>query len=1173
MKTSFKAFAILLILASVCAIPAWATLDWKINPADANVSRVGAGENVLKLANLTFDPENLPTIGGTLNVIYTATVGSTRYIHAWTDLSGTAAEVVEFDFAKQENRSAGKVVRTQPNLVAADNAGTITIPQSLLHNGTRYASTIYISITTYTNDNAIHLEENQRGWGESNQRDFLKLDNINLDITEPPQFASHITIAPGADPTRMNFAWFTKRDTTKTAILQITSPTTQQFTGKNGNAAHGFDSNKVVVTGLAKNTQYTYRVGDGTHWSDAYTFKTYDPDGKYTVIAVADPQISGSADRSQWMKNVVASSNQAEKIGGGPAFMLVVGDQTNYANDLSELASYLAPPRLKSIPVAVAIGNHDVVDMRVGPEQTGFMDKLYNWPNHDNLRSTRADTTRLRAGGNYYFKYGNTLYIQINSQVADTVHHRAFMANAIASYPDATWKVVLLHHDVYGGGAHASPKGYSDSYNMQPTWSPFFDSRGIDLVITGHDHVYARSHFMQGNKIIKQQMPTVLDINETNLLKANPGTFIEPKGVQYMGLSGASAKFYALEMQPWVAYGLDMNSNNLMNTQYSIMTINGGTLSFSTYRAEDNLLIDSITLKKTASYTDLQSLIPGMKSVQKENITNATWNTFQQRITEAEAIASTATNVHAAYIALYNAYYALDPNTSKAALGNLIETVTAKLAEASEGRWQGQYEFGSKAKVQALLDAAVIVYDLRLATQANINKALADLDSIYTWFLSTESNIPVPFISIHEIKATGKNTIDLVDWMKDGEVFKFGADDKEHYNTHFTKQVYAKDIAEAMRSDERFGPANAEGGRGHNQAHITKTYIGEWIRYELNVLQAGSYKATLGATNSTSSVQRVVLRDAYQNILSTFAIPATVSQFADHPGDNEFYLPAGEYVIELFFVNAGKGVDGSASANNYPEGPNVDILTLERTGNGTPPTVEQDPTIWPLPLIPTTTGGAVNRQRGWSVTGQVCAESGLTGKDLPVDILRAATHLVMELAGPPSESSTRTLQVNILTESLFWSQAEPLMNGANGVFKSNVGPYGALVFDLENLVFTDGPNAFEALRSITTRGRILVGYYSYGWEELNVMKSYLRIDPTLSVPNAKAKPLQLSAQTTGNAIIIGNVPSNARLEVYNLQGKRIHSGRSTANTHTVYVQSKGVYFIRVDKQTLRIVVR
>ncbi|MDR2580831.1 MAG: metallophosphoesterase [Fibromonadaceae bacterium] len=1180
-----KTLATLLIFASVCMVPAWATLNWKINPADVNVSRVGTGENVLRLGNLRFDPENLPATGAVLNAIYIDNVGSTRYVHVWTDLSGEAAEVAEFDFVKQENRTAGKVVRTQPNLVAADNSASITIPQSLLHDGARYASVIYVSITTYTNDNAVHLEENQRGWGSPSQRDFLKLDNISLDILEEPQFVSHITLTPGATSTQMNFAWLTSAGTANAAVLQIISPTARQITGVRGLAAHGFDSNKVVVTGLAVNTEYTYRVGDGRaeNWSKNYTFRTYNPNSKYSVIAVADPQIGSSGDRGQWLKTVTAATAQAERHGGGPAFMLVAGDQTNYANDVGEVEGYLAPPELKSLPVAVAIGNHDVVDMRVGPAQTGFMDKIYNWPNHNNLRGTSADTTRLRAGGNYFFSYGNALYISINSQIINAAIHEPFMLQAVASHPNATWKIVLFHHDIYGGGSHASPKGYSDSYNMQATWSPFLDRHGIDLSINGHDHVYARSHFMQGNKVIKEQMPTVLDINETNSTKANPGTFIQPQGVQYMSLSGASAKFYALEMQPWVAYGHEQDIDNRLNTQYSIMTIEGESLTFSTYRTEDDVLIDEITLKKTANYADLQSLIPGMKSVLRENITAASWDTFQLRITQAEAItgASSAAAVHAAFIALYQAYYALNPNTNKTALGNLIETATAKLAVASEGRWEGQYEFGSKVKVQAVLDAAVIVYDLRLAIQANIDKAFADLDSIYEWFLSTESNIPAPFIFVHEIKANARCTIASVDWMKANEVFFFGADDKEHYDAHFTKQIYAKDIAEVMRSENRFGPANAEGGRGHNRAHITKTHIGEWVRYELNIERAGSYKATLGAVNSTASVQRVVLRDTQQNILSTFVIPANTplsgawSNAGSIAGDKEFYLPAGKYIIELFFVNEGVGRDGSATANNYLAGPDIDILILERTGDMAQPTVTQDPSIFPLPFIPTTTGGAVNRQRGWSNTGHTCLESGLLGKDLPINVLRAATHLVMELAGRPSSSATRTLQVNILTESLFWSQAEPLLNGANGVFKSDVGPYGALVFDLENLVFTDGPNAFQALRSITTRGRILIGYYSYGWEELNVMKAYLHVDTTLLTPIARAKDFspQLSARAAGNAIIIGNVPSNAKVEVYNLQGKRIHAGRSAAHTHTVPVQAKGIYFIRVEKQTLRVVVQ
>jgi hypothetical protein len=1157
---------------------------WVINPADANVSRVGAGENVLKLENLEFGIENSPTIGGTLEITYAAgsSAGSTRHIHAWTDLSGTADEVEEYDFVKLANRTAGKVVRTQPNLVATDNSGSIKIPQNLLYDATndKYASIIYVSITTYTSDDAVHLETNQRGWGSSSQRDFLKLDKIKLLINEPSSLVSHITLTPGENAEKMNFAWFTKAGTTNTAILQLMpgTATTTEFTGVNATGAHGFNTNKVTVTGLAKNTEYTYRVGDGKeeNWSKTYTFKTYDPDSKYSVIAIGDPQIGSSGDKSQWLRTVPAAIAQAEKNGGGPVFMLSAGDQTNYANDIGELESYLAPPELRNLPVAVTIGNHDVVEIRTEPEPVGFMDKVYNWPNHSDLKNTSADASRLRAGGNYYFKYGNTLYISINSQITNATIHEAFMKQAIASYPDATWKIALFHHNIYGGGSHASPKGYADSYNMQATWSPFLDKHGIDLAINGHDHVYARSRFMQGNKIMKNQMPTVLDINETNAIKANPGTFVQPKGIQYMALSGATAKFYALEKQPWVAYGHEQDDK----AQYSIMTIDGESLTFSTYRAENEALIDVITLKKTADYADLQSLIPGMKSVLRENITETSWNAFQQKITEAEAITGTSSTatIHSMYITLYEAYYALDPNTNKTALGNLIEEVTEKLSVSSEGKWAGQYAFGSKAQVQTALDAAMIVYDLQLATQANIDKAFTDLNTVYEWFLSTESDVPCPFIYVHEIKANAPYTIDLIDWMRDGVIFFFGEDDKEHYNAHFTKQFYAKDIAQAMRSEDRFGPANVEGGRGQNQAHITKTHIGEWIRYELNVEQAGSYKATLGAVNSATSIQRVVLRDSLQNILSTFVIPANTplagewSNAGSIAGDKEFYLPAGRYIIELFFVNAGRGVDGSATANNYPAGPDVDILILERTGDMTPPVVTSQPDTWLLPFIPTTTGGAVNRQRGWSTTGSTWEGCGLgAGKDLPVNTLKAATHLVVELAGQPSTSTTRTIQVNIMTETLFWSQAEPLLNGVNGVFKPNEGPFGALVFDLKNLVFTDGPDAFQRLQNMKTRGRILIGYFSYGWEELNVMRSYLKITPPVTtVPELQSADL-LDAWVNNGLLHITGLTAGELVSIYSVSGTLVYRSIATGEQANIPFRSQGVYIVRAGARTVKVV--
>jgi uncharacterized protein (TIGR02145 family) len=58
-----------------------------------------------------------------------------------------------------------------------------------------------------------------------------------------------------------------------------------------------------------------------------------------------------------------------------------------------------------------------------------------------------------------------------------------------------------------------------------------------------------------------------------------------------------------------------------------------------------------------------------------------------------------------------------------------------------------------------------------------------------------------------------------------------------------------------------------------------------------------------------------------------------------------------------------------------------------------------------------------------------------------------------------------------------------------------------------------------------------------------------------------------------NTILLSNLPSNAKVEVYNLQGKRIYSANSE-NFKTLQIQVKtGMYIVKAGSQTIRTVVR
>jgi len=94
------------------------------------------------------------------------------------------------------------------------------------------------------------------------------------------------------------------------------------------------------------------------------------------------------------------------------------------------------------------------------------------------------------------------------------------------------------------------------------------------------------------------------------------------------------------------------------------------------------------------------------------------------------------------------------------------------------------------------------------------------------------------------------------------------------YYAYLTKQEFAKNNLGGKRTDPSDGPANGAGGRGPSESYITRTHIGEWIRYDLNVERAGTYKAALGAANSSGKAQTILLRDADFNTLCTFVVPA-----------------------------------------------------------------------------------------------------------------------------------------------------------------------------------------------------------------------------------------------------------------------------------------------------------
>lgn len=403
---------------------------------------------------------------------------------------------------------------------------------------------------------------------------------------DSPYVANTIVLTPGADASKMNFAWYTS-PSAETAKVQIAKraalvdgvmpESAQIFTGTASDATLLNDTCKVTLSGLDPATEYAYRCGDGNKWSSIYYFTTRDSNN-YNTILVGDIQLDKNARNAGVWEKVL---NHAIAKFPNASFLMAAGDQVDIGSDELRFEYLLAPPALRSLPMIAAVGNHEGGNSFNAPN----LDYHFNNPNSDKKLGATL------GGCDFYFSYGNTLYMIINSNSTNNAQHEQFMAEAVASHPDAIWKIAMMHHSPYSSSIWGLS---SDVLAIRDTLCPLFDAYGVDIVVGGHDHNFTRSYFMKGGQIEADQ--TVLDPSK-EITSADAGTYVNPKGTLYMSLSTPSGSAYESLTETkgfWAA-----TRNDLRVPQYSNMEIDDSHLTFTTYRSDTGEVIDTITIMKT----------------------------------------------------------------------------------------------------------------------------------------------------------------------------------------------------------------------------------------------------------------------------------------------------------------------------------------------------------------------------------------------------------------------------------------------------------------------------------------------------------------------------------------------------------------------------------------------
>ncbi len=234
----------------------------------------------------------------------------------------------------------------------------------------------------------------------------------------------------------------------------------------------------VVFTNLLPNTRYAYRVGSEDYWSEWFHFTTTGTSqDKLSLIYFGDVQTNIL---SLWSR----VARQAYRHAPEAKLALYAGDLVNRANRDVEWGQWFDAGGFihSEIPVMPTPGNHDHGTTERGENLISeFWKPQFTLP--ENGPAGLEESC-------YYIDVQGVRLISLNTQrydlsEVDRRSQREWLEQVLANNPNK-WTCILIHHPVY------STKRNRDNKMMRADLKPLIDRFGVDLVLQGHDHTYAR---------------------------------------------------------------------------------------------------------------------------------------------------------------------------------------------------------------------------------------------------------------------------------------------------------------------------------------------------------------------------------------------------------------------------------------------------------------------------------------------------------------------------------------------------------------------------------------------------------------------------------------------------------------------------------------------------------
>ncbi|MFS0724671.1 S-layer homology domain-containing protein [Paenibacillus sp. 1P07SE] len=392
-------------------------------------------------------------------------------------------------------------------------------------------------LTTHLATLALGTYQVQAVYGDQNSK-VVHYEVVEQYGTEMP---AHIQTYVTEDmSSQLSVAWHTKSDQAVTAMEYIEasewgteeSPNTanvkqqqadselQVLSMKEKGTRGEIRFHKALIRGLKAGTTYKYRVGYGDHWSEWHDYATLAQDSSTptSFLFVTDShttELQGLQTYQELMTNALTHYPSTQ-------FIMHGGDMVDTGGAFEEWLQFWQASSIyaTSLPSALALGNHDVKS-----EGKDVFTKGANFP-------MNGPESQLQYA--YSFDVKDTHFVVLNSEgTREQMIEQAAWLQQDLDQSEAKWTVAMFHRPAY----HTEKgRGHIVEYT-QTYFAPILEEKSVDLVLVGHDHVYARTYPMQEGKPNKA----------TN------------EGTVYLNGGSSGWKFYDGDHYPYLSYLFDEN--------------------------------------------------------------------------------------------------------------------------------------------------------------------------------------------------------------------------------------------------------------------------------------------------------------------------------------------------------------------------------------------------------------------------------------------------------------------------------------------------------------------------------------------------------------------------------------------------------------------------------------